>query len=314
MDSPNAGKTLNNAAPIAVIDLGTNTFHLLIVRRTGRDDAFEEVHRERYFVKLAEDGIEQIGPAAMERAQHALIRFRKAMDAKGVDNYRAFGTAALRTATNGPDFVHWATTKAKIQITTIDGGEEARLISRGVLQAIPPLSPSERILIMDIGGGSVEFIIADKEAVRYAQSFPVGVAVLKRQFHQQEPISNESLASMQDGLLTMFKPLQLALNDFPTNHLIGAAGTFDVIAKLMTVERPTAHSHRIDLSRFPDLFARCRQANLEERMQMEDIPNDRADMIVVALALIQKVLKMAQIEQLTVSDYSLKEGALLEIE
>ncbi|PHI19409.1 hypothetical protein CEQ90_12885 [Lewinellaceae bacterium SD302] len=298
----------------AVIDLGTNTFHLLIVRYRPEQDDFEEIHRDRHFIKLAEEGIERIGEAAIDRARKVLLGFRRQMDANGVELYRAFGTAAFRNAANGPAFVDWAAQEAGIEITTIDGYEEARLITQGVLLALPPLKTADnRLLIMDIGGGSVEFIIVDGDGLRYAESFPVGVAILRRSFHRHEPIGSEELAELQAHLYQVFAPLRSALERSPTDHLVGAAGTFDVIARLMARGRPTKHSHAIDLDQFDALHLRCRQATLNERMAMSDLPDNRADMMVVALELIHSVLEMAGVNRLTVSDYSLKEGALLEM-
>ncbi|MEM9834901.1 MAG: hypothetical protein AAF828_00280 [Bacteroidota bacterium] len=300
------------APTLAVIDLGTNTFHLLIVQ--GRDAAgnFREIYRERRFVKLAEDGIETIGAAPYQRGLESLVHFRKIMDEHDVSRYQANGTAALRTATNGQQFMFAALEQANISINLISGDEEARLITKGVLAALPPLG-NDRILIMDIGGGSVEFIIAEAEGTLWAQSFPVGVAVLKRRFHQQEPIGTDELGSLIDFLQTSLTPLWAALTNYPTRHLVGAAGTFDVIAHLMSSEQPTPHCHAITLDSFQAFYERCVGANLEERLTMPGLPAQRADLMVVALVLIKVVLTGANIQRTTVSNYAMKEGILTEM-
>ena len=159
----------------AVIDFGTNTFHLLIVE-AREDGQFIELHRERIFVKLAEDGIERIGDKAFVRALQAMQRYREILDDYQVENIKAIGTAALRTALNGQEFIDTVWKNSKIKIHLIDGQEEARLIHLGVNQAVD--IGNDTALIMDIGGGSVEFIISDKLGVKWADSFPIGVAVL----------------------------------------------------------------------------------------------------------------------------------------
>ncbi|MCB0663459.1 MAG: hypothetical protein KDC24_12015, partial [Saprospiraceae bacterium] len=149
--------TNNLSGKKAVIDLGTNTFHLLAVEI----DENEQMHflfRERIFVKLAEDGIQSIGPAPFQRAIKAMTVFKNKLDELGIDHFKAFGTAALRTATNGPDLIHAIKEKTGIEVALIDGLEEARLIHLGVSQAVP--FDHTKQLIMDIGGGSVEFVIA----------------------------------------------------------------------------------------------------------------------------------------------------------
>lgn len=298
--------------PLAVIDLGTNTFHLLIATRPDVAGHFQEIYRERRFVKLAAEGIERIGDAPYQRGLEALLHFRQIMDAHNVQQYKAMGTAALRTASNGPDFIAEALSMAQIQISSIPGSEEARLIAKGVLAALPPLT-DERILIMDIGGGSVEFIIADRSATLWAQSFPVGVAVLRRLFHHQEPIAEMEIAAIEAFLQTELASLYAVLEQFPTQHLVGAAGTFDVVAMLMSSGRPSPNSHEIVLEKFQALYESCIKSTLAERYAMPQIPFERADMIVVALVLIKHILEKAEIKKLTVSDYSMKEGILTEM-
>lgn len=298
--------------PTAVIDLGTNTFHLLIIDGKGESEDFREIYRERRFVKLAEEGIQEIGPRPFARGIEALSHYREVMDRYGVQRYKATGTAALRTARNGEEFVRMARKKANIEIGLIPGDEEARLITKGVLKALPPLS-TERILIMDIGGGSVEFIIASDGGTHWARSFPIGVAVLRKRYHHHEPIAAEEQSLLEEFLSNGLSPLWDALKEFPTDHLVGAAGTFDVVAAIMGTEQPTPNSHRIDLGKFRAFYERCLTANLEQRLSMEQVPEDRADMIVVAMILIDVILRGAKINRVSVSNYAMKEGILSEL-
>lgn len=303
----------SNASPtLAVIDLGTNTFHLLIVKGTDEHGNFNEVYRERRYVKLAEEGIETIGDKAYQRGLDTLIHFRQVMDNFQVSRYQATGTAALRTATNGPKFVKAAQSEASIRIDLIPGSEEARLITKGVLQAIPSVG-NDRLLIMDIGGGSVEFIIADATGTLWAQSFPLGVAVLKRGFHHSEPISTEERITLRSFLEKELTPLWEILEKKPTEYLVGAAGTFDVIANLMGAGQPTANSHYIAIEKFAAFSEQCIAANREERFRIEGLPNERADLIVVAFILIQTILDKAAIKRAMVSNYAMKEGILTEM-
>ena len=297
----------------AVIDLGTNTFHLLIADLDGERTTISEVYRERRFVKLASDGIDTIGPAPFQRGIEALKHYRQVLDQHAVDGLHAFGTAALRTASNGEVFVRTAELEAGIPIHLISGDEEARLITQGVLMALPPLT--DRILIMDIGGGSTEFIIADAEGVYWRQSFPIGVAVLFKNFHHSDPITEAELRQLRSFLNDQLLPLQEKLAEYPTRHLVGAAGTFDVLAELLRDESipATATSHSLRLDRFPELYFELQTSTLAERLARPDIPEPRADMMVVALVLLKHVLDLAGIERVTVSGYAMKEGILVEM-
>lgn len=294
----------------AVIDCGTNTFHLLIAQ-PREDGSFVEVYRERRFIKLAEDGIERIGEAPYQRALETLVDYAKVISKNRVSATRVSGTAALRTASNGPDFVAEVKKKTGLEIQIIPGSEEAQLIYKGVQLAIDP--QQDRWMVMDIGGGSVEFIIVDQTGVQWFESFPVGVAVLYKKLHQTEPITAEETETSRLFLKSKLVNLQLALARFPVHHLVGAAGTFDVIADLLGKEQPTPNCSRVDLNGFDALYRRVLAANREERHAMPDIPDDRADMIVVALILVKLVLEIAAIDRLTVSNFSMKEGMLAEM-
>lgn len=301
----------NSTKRRAVIDLGTNTFHLLIadILPAGR---IEEVYRERRYVKLASEGIATIGAAPFKRGLDALNHFRSILDDYNCQSLTAIGTAALRTASNGPAFLATAKEEADIDIRLIPGDEEARLITRGVLSALPPLK--ERVLIMDIGGGSTEFIIAGGDGVHWRQSFPLGVSVLSNGFHDSDPISQEETLRLNAFLTTETQPLADALRQYPTHHLAGAAGTFDVLADVLRDPQAPLHpnSHALTLIGLGRLHQQIVKATLKERLAMEGVPEQRADMIVVAMILIQFILNLAGIERITVSDWAMKEGILLE--
>ncbi|MFK7774064.1 MAG: exopolyphosphatase [Saprospiraceae bacterium] len=293
-----------------VIDLGTNTFHLLIVDVNEKGES-TELFRERIFVKLAEDGIGKIGEKAYLRGLQALSHFQEILLEYQVKNLNAFGTAALRTAINGNEFIADAQSKSGISIQLITGAEEARLIHVGVTQAVE--LGDEKGLIMDIGGGSVEFIIADKNQVFWAKSFPIGVAVLYNNFHHEEPISNEEIETLSLHLEQTLQPLFEILKNHKATCLVGASGTFDVLEKVLPNAQKTTLSATINVENFHPVYQKILAMNMEERRAEDSIPLTRADMIVVALILINFIIKKVEIEKILVSAYAMKEGILWEM-
>ncbi len=295
------------ASRYAVIDLGTNTFSLIIVAH-NKDLGFKIVHREGRFVKLADGGIEHIGEAAFERAVSSMKAFREILQQYGVKQVEAFGTAALRTAKNSDDLIAAIKEASGISVRVISGSEEAELIYKGVTQAVP--LGEKKGLIMDIGGGSVEFIIANAEGVLWARSFPVGVAVLRNSFHHSEPMAQEEIERLTTFLNTKLQPLFDALESHKVDDLIGASGTFDVLErKLPTAHKAPLHT-AVSAGDFYPLFHEVVGATYEERKEMKDIPTYRADMLVVALLLIELVLEKIQVQHIIASPYAMKEGIL----
>ncbi len=296
---------------LAVIDLGTNTFHLLIVRSNPGHALFEELYRERVFVKLAEEGIKKIGDTPFKRGLNALKKFKTILDQYQVEKITAFGTAGLRTAGNGPEFVKKVVDETGIQIQLISGEREAELIYKGVKQAVK-LGDS-KALIMDIGGGSVEFIFAEQDGVKWAQSFPIGVAVLYNNFHRHDPISNEEIEVLYTYFEQALAPMLKQLAKYDPKVLIGASGTFDILENVLCPKKETSVHGIIDINKFDPFFQKLLASTLNERLAMPEIPKDRAEMIIVALLLIDFILKKASIESISVSAYAMKEGMLREL-
>lgn len=294
---------------IAVIDLGTNTFHLLIVAIDGGQ--FSTVYRERKFIKLAEQGIETIAAAAYQRAMEVMIAYAKTLEEYEVGQCRAFGTAALRTASNGAKFIQEVFQKTGIQIQLIDGQREASLIHKGVALAVP--LAKHPLLIMDIGGGSVEFILANQDQVFWAQSFPIGVAVLQRNFHQHDPINPEEKAALLGFLDQALVPLQAALKRFPCHELAGASGTFDVLENMLSEDRCGPYCAEIAAQKLEIISSQIIDNALPERLLIPGLPKERADLIVVALLLIEYICKLAAIDTIYVSAFAMKEGMIAEL-
>ena len=293
----------------AVIDLGTNTFHLLIVE-DGGNGHLKEIYRKRIFIQLAEESITHIGTGAFERGLTAMREYREALDKHGVTDVRAFGTAALRRAENSAAFRAAIKKETNIEVEVIPGDEEARLITEGVRLAIP--MDEKPVLIMDIGGGSVEFIIANNQDVFWAQSFPVGVAVLFNDFHKNEPITTQEITTIRQFLDATLAPLKAALRTHNVDALVGASGTFDVLEAMLVEVKPHPLHAILDAKDFYPIYEKIVSEDLEKRLKIEKLPTQRAQLIVVALVLIHYVLDLIEVEKIVVSMYAMKEGMLAE--
>lgn len=298
---------------LAVIDLGTNTFHLLIARRDA-DGTWSTVLRERIFVRLAEEGIHRISADAFSRGLAAVDIFRQHLTEAGIlpESVRAFGTAALRTADNAAEFMEAVNLRTGIQVEAIGGEREAQLIYQGVRQAVP--FPDNRVLIMDIGGGSVEFILADRERVYWQGSFPVGVAVMFHRFHKSDPIAPQEIAAVEQFLEKELTPLWEILRRYPAPTLVGAAGAFDTIDNLILdpATKPPLYGW-IPVSDFEPVFNEIINSTFAEREKMYQLSPERREMVVVGMILIRCVLRFGGMKEIYTSVYSMKEGMLVEM-
>ena len=293
---------------IAIIDLGTNTFHLLIVKIL-KNNQWETLYRERIFVKLGEGGVDEIIPSAWSRAIKSLVHFKKIINQHNCSKLEAVGTAALRKAKNAQDFIATVRKNIGINVSVISGDLEALLITKGVTHSLPPMK--NPYLIMDIGGGSVEFIYRSKEnTTLFSKSYNVGVAVLFQKYHKNDPISTKEIQIVDEFLNSTTIALQKIIKSTRIS-LVGASGTFDVLEELL---HATQISEALSLARvegFDDVYNEIIHGSLADRLSNEMIPDARAELIVVAMQLIHFVLKNFNIQDIFISKFALKEGLII---
>ncbi len=295
---------------LGVIDCGTNTFHLLIAE-AQEGGGFETVFKERNYVRLGQDGLHHIGEAPFQRGIECIRDFQKILREKGVEKLKAFGTEALRRAANAPEFVDAVQRETGVPIEIISGEEEARLIHLGVMQAVPPFDGKG--LIMDVGGGSVEFIIASEEKVLWAQSFPIGVQVLFSTFQRHDPISVGDLLAIEYHLQEVLQPLFEALRSHETPLLLGASGSFEVVEDMLVEQKFHPLYSVLPVENYYQIHGTMLATSLAQRYQMPKLPPERAELIVVAFVLIDFIIRKAGIRQIVTSAYAMKEGILKEM-
>lgn len=295
---------------ITVIDCGTNTFTLSLfeIKKSGK---FKRINKLRHFVELAEEGILAIGPKAFERGLEAFRAFQLFLKDYPDSPVFAMGTAALRRASNGAEFVKAAKAVSGIEISIIDGDREAWLIYKGVEKA-SPLS-SQASLIVDIGGGSVEFIIANNKQLFWAKSYPIGNSVLFKKFHHSDPIADSEIQALEEFLEHELQDLFEVLKQHSIEHLIGASGSFDVLDSLVGLKIKEEYFGYIEMEDFDKLHQWLIKTTLEERLALQKLPPTRAKLIVMSVSLIYFIQKKLQIPRLTASDYALREGVVAEM-
>lgn len=288
----------------AVIDLGTNTFNLLIAEIATRRVLFQT----KEGVALGMDGINEnrIGEAAMTRAFAALQHFKQLCVQWEVDFIRAIGTSALRDATNSAEFVMKVAKELNIEIEIISGLQEAQFIYNGVQLTHEFTTPA---LIMDIGGGSTEFIAANAHGPILAQSFDIGVSRMFQLFDCQDPFSPEDIAKIEAYLQQKCGSF---FNQAIPRVLIGASGSFETFYELIEEKIFQAEGNAIyvDQLRFEQMLERIIASTQAERDLNVHIIPIRKRMAPLAAIKTRWVMQQAKIQQIYISPYSLKEGVL----
>jgi exopolyphosphatase/guanosine-5'-triphosphate,3'-diphosphate pyrophosphatase len=303
---------------IAVIDLGTNTFNLLIVE-VSPDRSYEQIFQTKISVKLAEGGINKgfIAPVPFQRGIDALKTHKQTIEKYKVSNILAFATSAIRGASNGGEFVAKAKKEIDVDIQVISGDKEAELIYYGVRSAVK--MDDQTSLIIDIGGGSTEFIIATNEKVFWKQSFLLGAARLLEMFAPADPISSKEIETITDYLQKELQPLFEAVKKYPITELIGSSGSFDSLAEMVAHKFYTPSilddktEFTFDLDDCSVIYEAILKSTNAERLKMKGLVAMRVDMIVISSILVHFIIASLDIQKMRLSTYSLKEGVLYEV-
>jgi len=303
---------------IAIIDIGTNTFNLLIQEIDKNTTTL--LHKDKISVKLGEGGINDgvIHPIPFQRGLDAIGVHLATINQFDVDKIVAFATSAVRSAKNGVEFKAAILEQYHLSIDIIEGDREADLIYKGVKEACD--LTSDTILIMDVGGGSTEFILANQNEIFWKKSYNIGAARLLDRFKHSEPITNSEIESIQDFLDSQFAELIDALKKWPTATLIGSSGSFETLADIL------AHKHLnrsifdtpftsipMDVNQLKALFPEILSKNIAQRREIKGMLELRVDMMVVVTIFIEYIINTFQVKEVILSDYAMKEGILKEV-
>jgi exopolyphosphatase/guanosine-5'-triphosphate,3'-diphosphate pyrophosphatase len=302
---------------VAVIDLGTNTFHLLLAEWDGR--RYRIIRRESVAAKIGVGGITRgiIVEEGISRALEALKIFKAIIEEESIGRILAFGTSAFRNAQNGKAVAAQILQQTGIEVNIISGDQEADYIYKGIREAIP--LGEETSLIIDIGGGSVEFIIGNSHEVFWKHSFEIGGQRLLERFHQRDPIPPEEVKKLNDYLSDALEPLLEQIGKWKPSVLIGSSGTFDTLsdihcARYGLLQQPDAPETPLTLPSFYETFALLLVKDRAGRLLIPGMIEMRVDMIVVACCLVKFLLDHHTFGSIRVSSYSLKEGVLASLQ
>lgn len=298
---------------IAVLDLGTNTFNLLLAEM--RENSYSVFYSDKIPVKIGHNGINEgvICREAEERAIAALKTYKTIMNKEKIDKIYGYATSAFRNAANGKALKSRIKAETGFDIHIIGGAVEAQYIYFGVRHALSiGRSPA---LIMDIGGGSVEFIIGNHKRALWKKSYEIGAQRLLDKFHHIDPIPQEEINNLESYFTTSLGDLFEEIKKYEVHTLIGSSGSFDTLSEIFCAENNILFDHDapeflLDIDQYFNIHNELIQKNKSERLQIPGMIEMRVDMIVVASCLINFIIRKFDIKNIRVSSHSLKEGML----
>ncbi|MCF8241494.1 MAG: Ppx/GppA family phosphatase [Melioribacteraceae bacterium] len=309
--------TTNNV--LAAIDIGTNSFHLIVVSVTP-DGNFEIIDREKEVIRLGEGSsgdIKFILSQAMDRALKTLERFKGIADSYNAV-LRAVATSAVRESINKDEFLNLVRAKIGIEIEIISGIEEARLIYLGILKAVPIFN--QKSLCVDIGGGSTEFVIGEKSKILYSNSIKLGAVRLTQKFFPDYKITKDRVNLCKKWIEGELSPVKRSISQIGFDTAVGSSGTINSSGYMIKTAQKSIAAGGTSLNN--ESFAKDDLAMLykkimkaktsDERIKIKGLEQKRADIIPAGIILLSTIFEQLNIDNMLISDYALREGIIID--
>lgn len=299
---------------IAAIDLGTNSFHAVLVD-IYPDGSFRTVDKLKEMVILAEKGMDNhLSEDAIERGLEALKRIKFLCDSHNVEEILAFATSAIREADNGGDFIQRMIDEVGIKARAISGKMEAELIGLAIRHTIS-LS-EEMVLMVDIGGGSVEFIVGNKEHFVYVTSLKLGVARMAARFVNEDPISKKEKKALRKHFKKETSALAEVLKKHPVKTMIGSSGTMENIAAMIAERNSIPASFTLnelvyDVEEFKSFYKDFIKLDKKNRAKEKQLEEKRINIINPGMVLVKFLIDEFHIQDIKISEGALRDGMIL---
>ena len=305
---------------IAAIDIGTNSFHLLVAAVDPKLRTFRIIQAEKATTRLGERDPEtgELTAAAMQRGLETLRQFRDLAASHRVEQIVTAATSAVREAPNGRDFLQTILDDLGMEVDLVSGPEEARLIYLGVLSGMP--FGDRPHLLLDIGGGSTELILADGRDARALTSTRVGAVRLQRDFVRDDPMPPQRRSFLQAFIQGSLEPavdkVRRRIKPGETPVLVATSGTAMAIGSLAASEeeRPPRklHGYRVTRQSLNQVVDRLITMTPAQRRELASINDRRAEIIVPGALILQTTMKMLGVGDFVLSERALREGLIVD--
>jgi len=310
--------------PLAAIDIGTNSFHMVVARVNEVEaadgpagPAFEVIAREKEMVRLGSGGgdMKRLAPDAIDRGVAALDRLARIAAVHDADVH-AVATSAVREAENAQEFLTRARDEAGVEVEVISGVEEARLIHLGVLQAVPVFD--RRLVLIDIGGGSTEILVGERGESLAAGSLKLGAIRLTRRFFKGDRLHPGAVQACRRHVRSALAPMVREVERAGFDVAIGSSGTAETVAAMVVARRGAEPPRTFD--NFVMTAAEIAEVveslasvdSVAERRKLPGMDPNRADIILGGAIVLEQAVAELGIRELVISGNALREGALLD--
>ena len=296
---------------VGAIDIGTNSMRLLVAEYIDGKLYNREKFVNTTRIGQGVDSEGYISEEAIERNIKALKEFSKIANEKGCEYIYCIGTSALRDSKNGNEFIALAKAEANIDVDIISGEEESNLGFIGVLQG---LDDTNNILVLDIGGGSTEFILGDESGIKYAKSENVGALRMTEKFLVTDPICENEFEDMSDFIEETINDTINILKEKNIRQIVGIGGTITSVSainqELETYSMEKIHGSKVDKKELDNILQNLKKMTLNDKKNLKGLQPKRADIITAGVRILNIIMKKLEKQNIIVSEYDNLEGLI----
>lgn len=296
---------------IGAIDIGTNSMRLLVAEYIDGKLYNREKFVNTTRIGQGVDSEGYISEEAIERNIKALKEFSDIANEKGCEYIYCIGTSALRDSKNGNEFINLAKAETNVDVDIISGEEESNLGFIGVLQG---LDDTNNILVLDIGGGSTEFILGDESGIKYAKSENVGALRMTEKFLATDPICENEFEDMSNFIEETISDTINILREKNIRQIVGIGGTITSVSainqELETYFMEKIHGSKVNEKELDNILQNLKKMTLNDKKNIKGLQPKRADIITAGVRILNIIMKKLEKENIIVSEYDNLEGLI----
>jgi exopolyphosphatase/guanosine-5'-triphosphate,3'-diphosphate pyrophosphatase len=301
---------------LAAIDVGTNSIKLLVAA-VDEDGSLEILSREKALVRLGSETLStgRLSPEAIEAAASTIEQFPRSVEAQGAELVRTVATCAVREATNSSEFIEEVRRRTGVTIDVVSGEEEARLINLAVRSEFP--SRLDPLFMVDIGGGSTEFVISNGSRVLLTESLPLGVVRLAGRYLRSDPLNDRDRKAMKKEIRAVAKKAAQAVRKTGFKTCVGSSGTIQSLSlvfdgAILGREAPVSGHRTLTRKGLKKVNRLLRRTTEKEKLRIAGLDPRRRDIATPGGILLAWILKRTGAESIVVGERGLREGILLD--
>jgi exopolyphosphatase/guanosine-5'-triphosphate,3'-diphosphate pyrophosphatase len=307
----------NQVVPIkrvAAIDIGTNSFHAIIVD-VFSDGSFRTLDKLKEMVQLAKGGMgKRLSDGAFKRGLSALKNIKRLADSYECEEILAYATSAIREAENGGEFIQRSIDEVGVKMLAIPGRVEAELIGLAVRHGVK--LTEKPVLIADVGGGSVEFILGNEGKFFYTASKKIGVSRMTEIFKPSDPITPEDIKKLESHYEEQLRDVAQAFAQHRTDTIIGSSGTMENIAQMIAARKGksvdvTLNEMEFSAQDFNEFYDHFIKLNKTQRKKVSGLDTKRIGFINTGVVLVDFLIRKFGIKTIKISSQALREGIVI---